>query len=193
VYHPAAVLRQWEWRPVTILDYSKAKREAKYPHVERPKRHIYICETVEDLYSLQQLVTNNPISIDIETAGDQITCIAFAWTADRAVTIPFVDNRQQGGSYWSTLAEERIAWDTVRHLCAYPVSKIFQNGLYDMHFLWRSYGIPVKGVVEDTMLMHHALQPESPKGLGFLGSVYTNEASWKLMRTRGKTTIKKDE
>jgi hypothetical protein len=40
------------------------------------------------------------------------------------------------------------------------------------------------------MLLHHALQPESEKGLGFLGSVYTNEASWKLMRT---STIKRDQ
>jgi hypothetical protein len=43
------------------------------------------------------------------------------------------------------------------------------------------------------MLLHHALQPESPKGLDFLGSVYTEEASWKLMRPRGKQTIKRDE
>jgi len=42
------------------------------------------------------------------------------------------------------------------------------------------------------MLAHHALQPESEKGLGFLGSVYTNEPSWKLMRARGKGTIKKE-
>jgi hypothetical protein len=43
------------------------------------------------------------------------------------------------------------------------------------------------------MLLHHALQPESEKSLGFLGSIYTGEASWKLMRQRGKTTIKRDE
>jgi hypothetical protein len=43
------------------------------------------------------------------------------------------------------------------------------------------------------MLLHHALQPESEKSLGFLGSIYTDEASWKTMRQRGKTTIKRDE
>ena len=36
------------------------------------------------------------------------------------------------------------------------------------------------------MLLHHALQPESEKGLAFLGSVYTNEASWKMMRQAGE-------
>jgi hypothetical protein len=65
--------------------------------------------------------------------------------------------------------------------------------LYDLHHLWRNYGISVRNAEEDTMLLHHALQPESPKGLDFLGSVYTDEAAWKLMRQRGKTTIKRDE
>ena len=47
--------------------------------------------------------------------------------------------------------------------------------------------------VDDTMLLHHALQPESEKSLAFLGSLYTDESAWKLMRQRGKTTIKRDE
>jgi hypothetical protein len=73
------------------------------------------------------------------------------------------------------------------------MGKTFQNGLYDISFLWRSYGLRVRNPEHDTMLLHHALQPESPKGLDFLGSVYTEEASWKLMRPRGKQTIKRDE
>ena len=52
-------------------------------------------------------------------------------------------------------------------------------------------GLRTYGASEDTMLLHHALQPESLKSLGFLGSVYTDEGSWKGMR---KTeTIKADE
>jgi hypothetical protein len=44
------------------------------------------------------------------------------------------------------------------------------------------------------MLMHHAYQPEMEKGLGFMGSVYTNEGSWKLMRRHRKDeTTKRDE
>jgi len=46
--------------------------------------------------------------------------------------------------------------------------------------------------MEDTMLLHHALQPESLKSLGFLGSVYSDEGSWKQLR-RGRTTIKRDD
>jgi hypothetical protein len=43
-------------------------------------------------------------------------------------------------------------------------------------------GFRVVNCAEDTMLMHHALFPELPKSLGFMGSIYTNEAAWKLIR-----------
>jgi hypothetical protein len=43
------------------------------------------------------------------------------------------------------------------------------------------------------MLLHHALQPEVQKGLGFLGSIYTEEPAWKIMRPRGKGTIKRED
>src|SRR5208282_2241418 len=48
-YHPAAVMRQWELRPVTILDLMKAKRESEFPEIRRPKREIWIEPTLEDL------------------------------------------------------------------------------------------------------------------------------------------------
>ena len=42
------------------------------------------------------------------------------------------------------------------------------------------------------MLLHHALQPESPKALGYLGSLYTDEIAWKGMRKQAETTKKED-
>jgi hypothetical protein len=50
-----------------------------------------------------------------------------------------------------------------------------------MTFLWKVYGIPAPKACDDTMLAHHAMQPEMEKGLGFLASLYTDEASWKSM------------
>jgi hypothetical protein len=43
------------------------------------------------------------------------------------------------------------------------------------------------------MLLHHSMQPELEKGLGFLGSVYTDEPSWKFMRTDHSTLKQADE
>ena len=84
-------------------------------------------------------------------------------------------------------------WELVRGVLEdQSIGKVFQNGLYDIAFLWRAYRIKVMGAREDTMLLHHALQPESLKGLGFLGSVYTNHGAWKSERKGIDTTIKRD-
>lgn len=194
-YHPAAVLREWSLRHVTVLDFVKAKRESAFPEIVRPERTIYIEPSLQDMewFFNEHLVNAKEISFDIETMGNQITCIGFAPDPTIAICIPFYDPRKPANSFYPTLEEELLAWDYVRRVLALPQPKIAQNGLYDVTFLWKSYGIPVTNFAEDTMLLHHALHPECEKGLGFLGSVYTNEASWKIMRTRGKTTIKKDE
>lgn len=195
-YHPAAVLRQWELRPVTVIDLMKAKREAEFPEVRRPKREIWIEPTIEDLYEFHHLYIESAdsvlLSTDIETAGDNITCIGFAPSERVAIVIPFYDTRRKGRNYWPTQKLEMKAWTFIRNILgSKSIRKLFQNGLYDIAFLWRAYGIKVYGAVEDTMLLHHALQPESPKALGFLGSVYCSEASWKDMRK--VSTIKRDD
>ena len=71
------------------------------------------------------------------------------------------------------------------------IPKLFQNGLYDIAFLWRAYGIGVMGCAEDTMLLSHSLQPESLKGLGYLGSIYTDHGAWKSEHKLNQT-IKRD-
>lgn len=194
-YHPAAILRQWDLRAVTVLDFAKACRESAFSDIRRPQRTVYIEPSLADLewYYDNFLAPAEQITFDIETAGQQITCIGFAPDHLSALVIPFVDPRANGGSYWPTQDDEIAAWTYVRNVLDTDKRKVAQNGLYDIHFLWRSYGIAVRNFEDDTMLLHHALQPESEKGLGFLGSVYTNESSWKLMRSRGNTTIKRDE
>jgi hypothetical protein len=41
------------------------------------------------------------------------------------------------------------------------------------------------------MLLQHALQPEALKGLGFLGSIYTDHGAWKVEH-KNSQTIKAD-
>lgn len=193
-YHPAAVLRQWELRPTTVMDLMKAKRESEFPEVRRPKREIWIEPTLEDLYEYKakHLRLGTRIAVDIETAGNQVTCIGFAAGSGTAIVIPFFDGRKRNRSYWATKELESQAWNFVKCVLEDPkLHKVFQNGLYDIAFLWRSVGIPVFGAEEDTMLLHHALQPESLKSLGFLGSIYSDEGAWK--QERKTATIKADE
>lgn len=194
-YHPAAVLRQWELRPVTVIDLIKAKRESAYAEIRRPSRQIWIEPTLDDiiLFRNNHINPSRCLSVDIETAGNAITCIGFSPHPTLAIVIPFLDSRKLGRSYWPTKGAELSAWGIVRDILSTPrPKKVFQNGIFDMSFLWRAYGIKVMGAEEDTLLLHHALQPESLKSLGFLGSIYTDEGSWKDMRGRTRT-IKADE
>lgn len=194
-YHPGNVLRQYDLRHVTVLDFIKAKRESNFPELRRPVRTICVAETIEDIrdYKLSFLDGAVRKVLDIETGFEQITCIGFASSIDRALVVPFVDVRKPNCSYWTNLGDELAAWDLVAEILASGGEWIGQNGLYDMQYLWQHYGIPVPNYRHDTMLLHHSLQPESEKGLGFLGSVYTNETAWKKERPRGEHTIKKED
>lgn len=195
-YHPAAIQRQWELRPVTIADLMKAKRESAYPEIRRTKREIWIEPTLEDMERFygQYIIECEILSTDIETSGNRITCIGFSPKPDLALVIPFYDTRRKNRSYWRTRSEESIAWTFIKRVLEdRSIPKVFQNGLYDISFLWRSYGIKTFGAEEDTMLLHHALQPESLKSLGFLGSVYADESAWKQMRGKHETIKGEDE
>ena len=190
-YHPAWLLRgQWDSRPTVIADLMKASNESSTPAVQRPVRELWIAPTIEDIEAFIKLhiVGCRLLSVDIETSGDRITCIGFAPTSRTAIVIPFDDSRKSSGSYWLTREAEIQCWDLVRSILEdSSIPKLFQNGLYDIGFLWRSMKIKTFDASEDTMLLSHALHPEALKGLEYLGSVYSNEASWKPMRKHGST------
>jgi uracil-DNA glycosylase len=184
-YHPSAVLRDYSLRAVTVADLYKAGRECEYPEIRRPRRTIVAEPTLEDieLFYRQHVEPAARLAVDIETIHNKyITMIGFAPRTDLAIVIHFYDPRKPDNVYWQDPTAERAAWRWVQRYCLSPPQKVFQNGLYDLHFLYRRYGIAVRNCAHDTMLLHHALQPESEKSLGFLGSIYTEEASWKLMR-----------
>jgi uracil-DNA glycosylase len=195
VYHPAAILRQWSWRPILIADLLKARDESRFPEVRRPKRELWLEPSLEDLEEFEPHLASAPLlSLDIETAHDQITCIGFATSWGHAIVVPFVDRRQPDFNYWPTSEEEVAALRWVRKWLQSPTPKVLQNGTYDLQWVWWKWGFPIRNYLQDTMLMHHAYQPEMEKSLGFMGSVYTNEGSWKLMRRHRKDeTTKRDE
>jgi uracil-DNA glycosylase len=194
-YHPAAVLRMWAWRPIVVADLTKAAREAQFAEIRRPTRRIIINPTIAECeaWADETLIDPPPmLSVDIETGAGQIKCISFARTRSEAIVIPFVDLEVSSGSVWPTPDEELVAWNVVGRLLNCPSVKLGQNFIYDLQYLTRM-GFAPRACLEDTMLLHHSLFPELQKGLGFLGSVYTNEASWKLMNRPKADTEKADE
>lgn len=193
-FHPASVLRQFQQRPIVLSDLNKARREAEFPEVRRPPRELWLEPNLLDLEAFEQYILNAEyITVDVETEARQITCIGFSPSPTRAIVIPFVDRRKEGNSYWPTQAEEVQAWTCVKRWLASPVPKVNQNISYDLRYLWEIYGIPINNIIGDTMLRNHALQPEMPKSLAFLGSIYSYEPSWKSLRKDVKTLKKEDD
>lgn len=190
-YHPAAVLRQWSLHPTAVLDLIKARSEAEFPTIRRPARTIYIPQHPWEILDWWLKNLGPTCAIDIETAGGQITCIGFAFSPETALVVPF--EGPHSGSYWTSLDTERAAWHTVAHLLADThVTKVFQGGIYDLTYLTSRYGLAVRGPIADLLILHHAQHPELPKSLAHLGSIYTSEAPWKLMRARYLSAKKGD-
>lgn len=193
-YHPSGIFRQWHNRPILVADLIKASNEKEFPEIRRPAREIIINPSIGDIavFFEQARRFAKLISIDIETQNGQITCIGFAISSRLAIVIPFVDHRKPGKNFWQEekLEIEALRW--VQRFLLLPQPKLFQNGLFDLQYI-RAYKLRVTNVLEDTMLLHHALHPEMLKGLGFMGSIYTNEPAWKLMRNKGEEVLKRDE
>lgn len=180
--HPAAILRQYELQPLCLADMLKAASESQFADLIRPSRQLWIDPTLEDLRTFNQYMQRaHDIGCDIETAPEAglIKTVGFSADTDFAIVVPFYDHRQPEGSYWQTTREEQVAWDWVKCWLGLPQSKIFQNGAYDVTWLWALVGMTPSSW-EDTMLQAHALQPELPKDLATLGSIYTNEPAWKF-------------
>lgn len=192
-FHPSMVLRSWAYRPIVVADLIKAERESHFAEVRRPERKVYYDPEFRDLQEIEDVLTSaHVLGTDIETKNRTITCIGFAPDQYSAYVIPFYDPRRPSGSYWHSVEEEVEAWNMVERVLASSVPKVFQNGLYDIQYILRM-GLKLRGCEHDTMILHHAMYPELQKSLGFLGSIYTNEASWKLMRPRGDDSNKRED
>lgn len=193
-YHPAGVMRQWAWRPIVVADLMKASREATSPVISRPQRFITTSPTIEQVENfLDSLLVSPPplVGVDTETAAGLITMAGFSRSRSEAFLVPFATDDRK--SYWREAWQEERAWEAIaRVMGAEHVLKVLQNGLYDFQYFLKS-GIPLAGCLHDTMLLHHSILPEMKKGLGFLGSIYTLEPAWKLMRLQKTDTVKADE
>ncbi len=184
-YHPSAVFSQYDLRPICEADFIKLYRESLTSDFNYIRRLLYITPTLEDVVQwADHLCRADRLATDVETKNRQITCIGFAPSKAEAYVIPFWSKASPTLSYWKTFEEEKVAWQCVQRILSSDSIKIFQNGMYDIQYCLR-HGWRVNRPFEDTMLKHHALYPNLPKGLDFLGSLYCNERNWKKMRPRG--------
>lgn len=174
---PASTLRgQYIHRYYITADFRKAKAEAAFPEIRRPKRNIVTISNIYEALSwMEILMPAHEYACDIEVENFEVSAISFAITPETSVSFPM------GKSYW-TEDEEVQMWYWINKLLNTGADKYFQNGIFDVAFLATQCGIHVAQPIHDTMIAHHIMYPEMLKGLGFLGSLYCgSQEYWKDM------------
>lgn len=195
--HPAAALRDYSLRAIILQDLFKAAAEVKTKGIDFRDRVISIYpDSAAELwawYRRQDPVPGAPVSVDIETRQGTITCIGFSFYSDAALVVPFWSDLRAGHNYWPDEEEELAAWEFAEKILKrHPV--IGQNYYaYDTYYQAMTLGILPGQLGVDTMILHHNYQPELPKDLGFLTSIYCNEPAYKTLRPRGQKADKRDE
>jgi uracil-DNA glycosylase len=186
-YHPAAVLRMREWRPIAVHDLCRAARELERRTPEpdwtfqlRPT-FAQACWRLNWLYN--RAVGDETclvLEFDIETVKGHIRCFALSWSMTEAICIPLMTHENWNG-YWSPEEEGHLLWLTYRLLTHRNCGVRGQNLLYDFQYTHRHWHY-IPNLYQDTMLTHHVLWAGMPKALLFQASMYCEYfANWKDM------------
>jgi DNA polymerase I-like protein with 3'-5' exonuclease and polymerase domains/uracil-DNA glycosylase len=175
-YHPAAILRQWNWRAALLADLRRAALNAgsnEYPRADWQFRvRPTFGQAVDWLQSLAASLDASSglrISFDLETRNQHIACAGFATDSKGAFCIPFmVVDRADG--YWAS-SEEGVLVRLIQRILTHPNARITgQNLLYDAQYTWRWWHC-VPRVSQDTMISWHTAFCELPKALDFQASL----------------------
>jgi DNA polymerase len=163
-FHPADCLpnRSPQHRILLVHDLQRAKRILASPALAVPtdwdfavpRSVIEMREWLGDCGFLHRRET--PTACDIETWRGQIHCIGFATSERAAMCIPFMRVDLANPHWWSADDEceiVRILQDVLVH---YPMT--FHNGLYDVQYIARQWGI-MPWHADDTMAMQHVAFP----------------------------------
>ena len=143
-----------------------------------------VSDTLEKLeYMLSNCSAAKYLAMDIETGGSgKINVLGVC-----AVTKSIETNEWLTTSFVIPCNELTIPyWEKV---CALPVEKIFQNGLFDTTHLL-SWNIPVTNWLWDTLGLFHSWYSELPKRLDFIASFLLRDAVY--WKDEGKSTNLED-
>lgn len=181
---PYDVYKRPDMTWVFRCDLAKAHKIASIDGYEPRMPLITVIKTVEELVAfVEDWLKRDPLlSWDTEYKetrdAHSVTVMSFSETPHESVVIPLIG---AGGDYWSE-SDEQVVWkllDRVLTRCRI----VGHNAVHADHFQMGRYAKIVPNLVEDTMLLAWEISCESKKSLGFLGSVYSTQPSWKGMRT----------
>lgn len=176
-FHPAAVLRQWDWRAITVNDLRRAAAFRDGSDYPKPDWRFIIrpgfdlaCEILRSLLARLDSGLELRLSFDIETRAGHTACAGISWSRTEAICLPLMCVENPEG-YWSAEEEAIIVYYLYRVLTHRLARVVGQNIIYDSQYtyLWWHF---VPNVAQDTMISQHAIFSTMPKNLGFIASMY---------------------
>lgn len=177
IIHPAAILRDWSQRAITVHDL-RTRVPMALRGDWRPKDVIFnpLPNYNDVLYKLSEWLDRARkgeevnLAEDIETRNGMITCLGFADSPKYAICIPFIKNAAFD-SYWPA-EQEAIILRLIRAVNSHPNIKIVgQNFIYDTQYIQHWMGVTPR-LDFDTMLAQNVLFPGIPKGLDYIASMF---------------------
>jgi DNA polymerase I-like protein with 3'-5' exonuclease and polymerase domains/uracil-DNA glycosylase len=178
--HPAAILRSWDTR-------AQAAHDLKFRVVRRLRGGF---ETPEWDHNWSPtfngaidfiMALEGDVAVDVETSRGQTVCVGLATSARRAMCIPFISEGY--GAYWTHEEKSLVISTLHRKLCNIKVSLrvnvIGQNFNYDESYFDDNFDF-IPRVAFDTLIAQSVLFPGTPRGLGYLSSMYCDwHCYWK--------------
>lgn len=184
IIHPAAIIRQWDLRYITVHDLRARVPMALAGNWTNPQPPILLApptynQCIARLDAWLRVLDYDEgglrLAGDIETYRGVITCIGFADSPSFALTIPFVKKVNLPthllDSYWSIEQEVQIVL-RLRRLLSHPKLDLEgQNFLYDVQYIHHHWGV-IPYANFDTMYAWHVCFPGTPKALDYLSSLF---------------------
>lgn len=202
IYHPAAILRNWPYRPITVHDLRKRVAYAlthpdyidpweKFEFIPTPsyKEAIYLLDSVLRLLDKDKV----KIAVDIETLyRSQISSIAFALDHTTAFCIPLMTLVNPKG-FWTPEEELELVL-RMRKILSHPNALIIgQNYTYDQLYIHRLW-LCRPNLWRDTRTMQRVAWPTLPASLDFLASMYNWEGDQhQYWKDENKEALLKDD
>ena len=196
IIHPAAIMRAWLDRVPTLEDLKRISEDQHFPELRLPEREYLLRPTFDEAIEFLTYIyeSKRPISIDTETKrGGYIATNQFCIDSKTAMCIPF--QYQSGLSYFS-LDQEQAIWRAISQIL-HNRKIVGQNFMMFDTFIYGMNGMNwkriINNVVMDIMEGHQCLQPQLPKSLAFLTSIYTREPYYNSKGASGKKDVTRKE
>lgn len=180
IIHPAAILRAWEGRAITVHDLKSRVpmalrgdwRHNVPPVFWAPPTFSQVRSRLQMWIGLADAGKSIHLAEDIETARGFITCLGLADSVNFAMCIPCIRRTKDGFDSWWTPQQEAEIVQLIRRVNSHPNIKISgQNFIYDTQYIQQHWGV-TPHLDFDCMLAQNVMFPGTPKGLDYLSSLY---------------------